>query len=41
MGVAERRRRRQRADENRPRKQLVAELTLDQHLLQEVLRKKR
>jgi putative transposase len=40
MGVAELRRRRQLEDENRQLKQLVADLTLDKHLLQEVLRKK-
>ena len=41
MGVAERRRLRQLEEENRQLKQLVADLTLDKHLLQEVLRKKR
>jgi len=40
MGVAELRRLRQLEDENRQLKQLVADLTLDKHLLQEVLRKK-
>jgi putative transposase len=40
MGVAELRRLRQLEDENRPLKQLVADLTLDKHMLQEVLRKK-
>lgn len=41
MGVAELRRLRQLEDENRQLKQLVADLTLDKHMLQEVLRKKR
>jgi putative transposase len=41
MGVAERRRLRQLEDENRQLKQLVADLSLDKHMLQEVLRKKR
>jgi putative transposase len=41
MGVAELRRLRQLEDEHRQLKQLVADLTLDQHLLQEVLRKQR
>ena len=40
MGVAELRRLRQLEDENRHLKQLVADLTLDKPLLQEVLRKK-
>lgn len=40
MGVAELRRLRQLDDENRQHKQLVADLTLDKHMLQEVLRKK-
>jgi putative transposase len=40
MGVAELRRLRQIEDENRKLKQLVADLTLDKHMLQEVLRKK-
>lgn len=40
MGVAELRRLRQLEDENRQLKQLVADLTLDKHMLQEVLRKK-
>lgn len=40
MGVAELRRLRQLEDENRQLKPLVADLTLDKHMLQEVLRKK-
>jgi putative transposase len=40
MGVAELRRLRQLEEENRTLKQLVADLTLDKHMLQEVLRKK-
>jgi putative transposase len=40
MGVAELRRMRIVEDENRKLKQLVADLTLDKHMLQEVLRKK-
>ena len=40
MGVAERRRRRQLEEENRKLKPLVADLTLDQHMRQEVLRNK-
>jgi putative transposase len=40
MGVAELRRLRQREEENRKLKPLVADLTLDKHMLQEVLRKK-
>jgi putative transposase len=40
MGVAELRRLRQLEDENRQLKQLVADLTLDRHMLQEVIRKK-
>lgn len=40
MGVAELRRLRQLEDENRQLKQLVADLTLDKHMLQAVLRKK-
>lgn len=40
LGVAELRRLRQLEDENRQLKQLVADLTLDKHMLQEVLRKK-
>lgn len=39
MGVAELRRLRQLEEENRQLKPLVADLTLDQHMLQEVLRK--
>ena len=39
LGVAELRRLRQLEDENRKLKQLVADLTLDKHMLQEVLRK--
>lgn len=37
MGVAELRRLRQLEDEDRQLKQLVADLTLDKHMLQEVL----
>jgi putative transposase len=40
MGVAELRRLRQLEEENHKRKQLVADITLDKHMLQEVLRKK-
>ena len=40
LGVAELRRLHQLEDENRRLKQLVADLTLDKHMLQEVLRKK-
>jgi len=40
MGVAELRKARQLEDENRRLKQLVADLTLDKHMLQEVLAKK-
>ena len=40
MGVAELRRLRQLEDENHKLKQLVADLTLDKHMLQEVVRKK-
>jgi putative transposase len=40
MGVGEVRRMRQLEDENRKLKQLVADLTLDKHMLQEVLAKK-
>ena len=40
MGVAEVRRLRQLEDENRRLKSLVADLTLDKHMLQEVIRKK-
>jgi putative transposase len=39
MGVAELRRLRQLEDENRQLKQLVADLSLDKHMLQEVIRK--
>ena len=39
LGVAELRRLRQLEDENRRLKQLVADLTLDKHMLQEALRK--
>jgi putative transposase len=39
-GVAEVRRLRQLEDENRRLKALVADLTLDKHMLQEVIRKK-
>jgi putative transposase len=39
MGVAELRRLRQLEDENRKLKQLVADLSLDQHMLQDVLKK--
>jgi putative transposase len=38
MGVSELRRMRVVEDENRKLKQLVADLTLDKHMLQEVLR---
>ena len=38
MGVAEVRRLRQLEDENRRLKALVADLTLDKHMLQEVIR---
>jgi putative transposase len=41
MGVSELRRLRQVEDENRTRTQLVADLTLDKHLLQEVIQKTR
>ena len=41
MGIAELRRLRQLEDENRRLKQLVADLTLDKHMLQEVIRNKR
>jgi putative transposase len=41
MGVAELRRLRQVEEENRKLKQLVADLTLDKHMLQEALRKNR
>ena len=40
MGVSELRRLKQLEDENRRLKGLVADLTLDKHILQEVLRKK-
>ena len=40
MGVAELRRLRQLEDENRRLKALVADLTLDKHMLQEAIRKK-
>ncbi len=40
IGVAELARLRQLEDENRKLKGLVADLTLDKHMLQEVLRKK-
>ena len=40
MGVAELRRVRQLEDENRRLKQVVADLTLDEQMLQEVLQKK-
>ena len=39
MGVTEPRRLRQLEEENRKLKQLVADLTLDKHMLQEVIRK--
>jgi putative transposase len=41
MGIAELRRLRQVEDENRRLKQLVADLTLDKHMRQEVIRKQR
>ena len=40
MGLAELRRVRQLEDENRRLKQVVADLTLDKQMLQEVLQKK-
>lgn len=40
MGVAELRRLKQLEEENRRLKQLVADLTLDKHMLQEVVAKK-
>ena len=40
MGAAELKRVRQLEDENRRLKSLIADLTLDKHMLQEVLRKK-
>ena len=40
MGIAELRRLRQLEDENRKLKRIVADLTLDKHILQDVLSKK-
>ena len=40
MGVSELRKLRQLEEENRKLKQLVADLSLDKHMLQEVVRKK-
>jgi putative transposase len=40
LGVSELRRLRQLEEENRRLKQMVADLSLDKHMLQEVLRKK-
>jgi putative transposase len=40
MGIAELRRLRQLEEENRTLKQLVADLTLDKHMLHEAIRKK-
>jgi putative transposase len=40
LGIAELRRLKALEDENRRLKQLVADLTLDKHMLQEVIRKK-
>ena len=40
LSVSEMRRLKQLEDENRELKQLVADLSLDKHMLQEVLRKK-
>lgn len=40
LGMAELRKLRQLEEENRKLKQLVADLTLDKHMLQEVLQKK-
>ena len=40
MGVSELKRVRQLEEENRRLKTVVADLTLDKHMLQEVLRKK-
>ena len=40
LGVGELRRRKQLEDENRKLKQLVADLSLDKHILQDVLSKK-
>lgn len=40
MGVAELRRLKQLEEENRKLKQLVADLSLDKHMLQEAIQKK-
>jgi putative transposase len=40
MGVAELRRLKQLEEENRKLKKIVADLTLDKHMLQDVLKKK-
>jgi len=40
MGISELRRLRLLEEENRKLKQLVADLTLDKHILQEVVKKK-
>jgi putative transposase len=40
MGISELRKVKQLEDENRRLKSLIADLTLDKHMLQEVLRKK-
>lgn len=40
MGVSELRKLRQLEEENRKLKQLVADLSLDKHMLQEMVRKK-
>ena len=40
MGVAELRRLRQLEEENRKLKRIVADLTLDEHILQDVISKK-
>ncbi len=40
MGIAELRRLKQLEEENRKLKQLVADLSLDKHMLQEVIQKK-
>ena len=40
MGVAELRRLKQLEQENRKLKQIIADLTLDKHMLQDVLKKK-
>lgn len=40
MGVAELRRLRQLEDENRKLKKVVADLTLDKHILQDVIQRK-